>query len=258
MAEATFEGAVETSKQLEEKLFSLRTRRDEIEASVTTAARELEAARVALIEGASGNRDAGAVTEAQARHTALTDALASLDAQIEATESRRSQAQTIEARSAATARVKSLAKQSTQHMEEINRLREAAGEALRPFIEKMEAELESLAGSRREFIGAMQAVVPGFATSRDYLGRKSPAAIQSADEVIARAEQEGADLTALRVAWAETGICIEDQAYPFGFSWPLKEPFGHEVQTAFNSVLAGKARDREKAQREQERAEKPK
>lgn len=233
--------APRSSASMREEIEARRARRGAMNGEMAQLETQLEAARAALIEGASGAMEA--VSQAQARVSALREAVAALDANIAVLCEASTRAEETEARAAVVHYLAELTADSAAHLAEMLAAREEAGAAMMPFIERMIAAQRGLVACRAAFIETAHREAPGFTHNEAMAVQLHQTArldeIAAARRLMVEVQNAGADLKIMEIQWAGTPATIIDDESPFGWQWPAAK-FGQAVTTAFE----GEMRDR--------------
>ena len=224
------------------QIAQLETQRRNLHRQHTTAQQELATAREALLDGAPPE----GVTQAQAKKTALEEALAELDGRVGTARELLAQMQQGEAREAAIAQLLELAATCTETIAQRNQARSEAARALEPLITRMMGHQQELFATRKTFLYLASKVAPGIYTTRSDVirnQRDNPAVEQRrdhADAFLRELGERGADLRAVLNSWASPDNDAVFSGFDREYQWVDEVLGGGFVDLVFGNVLQGR------------------
>lgn len=191
--------AMKTPK-IEAELKNLEKRREALATEEQNARLTLEAARRALIERPT---ESAAVTSAQSTHTALSDALASVDEELARLRSALSDAQASEARELKITRLVELAAAGSQAFTSYQAACAEADAALLAMAERLQAGQMNVERQRRQFLELFTEFCPHAALLAGWSNRdleRGRAEDAEAARLLGEVRRRGADLAAVTSA----------------------------------------------------------
>lgn len=224
-----------TATELENEIADLQNRRAELEQDALDANAALEDARAQLVEGTT---DASAVTSAQAKYTALREALSSLDERIIGKQQQLGIAVEKEHRAALIAQLVQLAADGRDAWNQMQKIRSEAAGALDPFMQRLLSAYDDVLHARSNFISLASKEVPQVGRELPlkhemyHLSDAEKNGFAAAHHLIGEVRAAGADFSGIEIPWnRESMFDLNLRQAPW-----QKILYGQELEQAFQSA----------------------
>lgn len=209
------------TEQLQDEVNRLEARRAELVSEVAASQNVLDEARLALTDGRAGA--VKQVTASQATHSALVEATASLDRQIEQRQAELAAARAADRREEELARFLDVARRGESALKQYLGEREQANAEIKVIAGRLQASFDVLLAVRNEWIGLARS-------------EKDDVLVEPRERI----EAAGVDATGVRVQWSGSDpLPKSDDAYRL----PPVLPYGNALLQIFR--LQAEARKRE-------------